>query len=420
MITPSNTADIGHERYKLDRYIQSDFVIWLRKSSDLIVNDRRTQVFITTLIVVNSITMGLATYPFVRENPHISSIFSYIDLSFLIIYTLEFIMHFIHLGLNVFKDGWLVFEFVIVATSWAYESLTVVRAFRVLRAFRIFRAFRLVRRFKPIREVVSAILSVIPNLMNITLLLLLTFYINAVFFTCMFKDMYKNGLTEEDHFSRLDTTSFTLFQIMCIDDWSEIAREVMSVYTWSWAPFVLFLITTTFTMLSMFIAVFCNAFNRLDRDQNETRVSETGLASGAEPFEAIEVEVRELVELLDKLSKMQNETIQGIKNLELETLGKSEQNDKERIILQNDEERKTIKRNELDSNILQHNEQEKIILQHNEQERSILQENEEERNILKNNDWKRNFLQQNEESNIVLKHKKPQENEPEKYICLCN
>merc|ERR1712228_732093 len=94
------------------------------------------------------------------------------------------------------------------------------------------------------------------------------FYINCVFFTGMFKDMYKNEQTEENYFSNLDVTAFTLFQIMCLDDWSEIAREVMDTYTWAWFPLIAFLITTTFTVLNMFIAVFCKAIKELDNLRN--------------------------------------------------------------------------------------------------------------------------------------------------------
>lgn len=296
--TPLNDDDNGN------------LVHFVRKACGIIVNDGRTRAFITVVIIVNSILMGVATYPFVRDSAEVSKVFAIVDMIFLLIYTAECILQFIYHGFRMFLDGWLVFDFFIVVLSWAFESIAVIRAFRVVRSIRIFRAFRLVGRFKPIREVVQALLSVMPNLMYITLLLSLTFYINAVFFTSMFKDLYEKGLTEKNYFSTLNVSSFTLFQVMCLDDWSEIAREVMITYTWAWIPFTIFLITTTFTVLNMFIAVFCKAIHELD-----------SLRNGDEEIQPKNIygmysdELNRLTEKLLLLSKSQDDAIRIINDL---------------------------------------------------------------------------------------------------------
>ena len=287
-----------------------NLIHFVRKACGIIVNDGRTRMLITVVIIVNSILMGVATYPFVRDSAEVSKAFAIVDMVFLLIYTAEIILQFIYHGFKMFVDGWLVFDFFIVAISWAFESFSVIRAFRVVRSIRIFRAFRLVGRFKPMREVVNALLAVMPNLMYITLLLSLTFYINAVFFTSMFKDLYERGLTEENYFSTLDVSSFTLFQVMCLDDWSEIARDVMNTYTWAWVPFTLFLITTTFTVLNMFIAVFCKAIHELDAIRNEEE--------GIDQKNIYEIYSDELNQLTDKLlllSKTQDDAIRRINDL---------------------------------------------------------------------------------------------------------
>jgi hypothetical protein len=80
----------------------------------------------------------------------------------------------------------------------------------------------------------------------IGILLFLVSYIFAVMFTQLFKNLYAEGLTSEDYFSRMDYTFFTLFQIMTLDSWADIAREVMAVYSWAWLPFISFVIITGF------------------------------------------------------------------------------------------------------------------------------------------------------------------------------
>jgi len=257
--------------------------------------------------------MGLGTYPFVRENPKNYLIFQYVDFTFLVIYTIELLMQFIYHGVGLFSDGWLLFDLFIVASSWAYESITVVRAFRIFRAVKILRALRLVGRFKPLRDVILAVISVVPSMINITFLLLFTFYINAVLFTSLFKDMYEKGQTSENYFSRLDLTSFTLFQVMCIDDWSEIAREIMAVYRWGWVPFLIFLFITTYGLMSMFIAIFCTSIDELKKSLKKKKITE--LSSKAEDFEVFQVEMRQIIEQMNNLSKSQMQTIRRINEL---------------------------------------------------------------------------------------------------------
>ena len=106
-----------------------------------------------------------------------------------------------------------------------------------------------------------------PRMFAIFLLLLLVSYIFAVMFTQLFKDLYKRGLTTIDYFGRMDDTFFTLFQIMTLDAWAEIAREVMAVYPWAWLPFIVFVIITGFVVVNLIIAVICDAIAALHDDE---------------------------------------------------------------------------------------------------------------------------------------------------------
>lgn len=116
-------------------------------------------------------------------------------------------------------------------------------------------------------------------MLAIGLLLLLLSYIFGVMFTQLFKDFYKKGYTEEDFYGRLDLTLFTLFQIMTLDDWADLCRDVMQVqgYEWSWILFITFIIATAFVVLNLIIAVICDAvaeFNKIDRARLRGRAEE--------------------------------------------------------------------------------------------------------------------------------------------------
>jgi hypothetical protein len=154
--------------------------------------------------------MGVATFPIIKNNPTLNEIFDAIDTVFLIVFTIESGLQLIYHGWYIFKDGFLVFDMLIVILSWALEGTQVIRAFR------IFRALRLVTRVKTMRNLIKAMIEVVPKLTAIFTLMCLIFYIFGVMFTQLYKDLSKEGHDPSGYFSSLPMSLFTLFQIMCL------------------------------------------------------------------------------------------------------------------------------------------------------------------------------------------------------------
>ena len=252
-----NEHDRGHDQEDMhsesemtdDDSDADDNVIWkMRLTCGKVVNNEYIQVGVILLIIINSIMMGIATFDFVTEDPRVDGIFDQIDQAFLAIFTVEVGMQLIYLGVALFGDGWLVFDFFIVIFSWAFDSLQVVRAFR------IFRAFRLITRVKPLRDLVLAIGAVLPRMYAIGALLVLIFYIYSVLFTELFRDLP----LETNYFRTLDASLFTCMEMMTLE-WGEIARTVMHYHTWAWAPFLTFIAMTGFIVFNLIVAVVCDA-----------------------------------------------------------------------------------------------------------------------------------------------------------------
>lgn len=196
--------------------------------------------------------IGMATFPEIKENPTVASAFETVDLVILIIFTFESIAQFFFNGCRrFFKDGWLVFDLIIVGISWASVEV------EELKAFRVFRSLRFITRVSVMRNVVVALFSIIPAITAIFVLLLLIFYIYAVMFTQLYKDSVPY------YFGRMDYTLFTLFQILCLDEWSGIAYEVIAVQFWSWTIFVAFVVMSAFVVVNLLIAVICDALQIL-------------------------------------------------------------------------------------------------------------------------------------------------------------
>lgn len=213
------------------------------------------------MIVLNSACMAMSTMDWVRDYPDRKLAISIVNATFLILFTIELLLRFLYAGPRFFADGWCLFDLIVITSAWFVYALLGFRMFRLVRAL------RLATRVKELQYMVKALLTSVPKMLCIFFLLTIQFYIFTIVFTDLFKDLYKQGYTSEDYFSRLDTTCFTLFQILTLDSWSAIAHEVMAVYPWAWFPFVFFIMTTTFFFLNLIIAVICEAVSKVGHER---------------------------------------------------------------------------------------------------------------------------------------------------------
>jgi Ion transport protein len=268
----------------------------LRASIGVLLNSTRFQFLIVIMIVLNSILMGIATYDFVQGNTSVANTFEAFDKFFLIIFTIELVMQFLYRGLKLFLDGWLVFDFLIILLSWSLESLQVVRTFRV------FRALRLVTRVKLLKNLVSALFSVGPRISVIFCLLVLIFYIYAVMCTFLFKDLFQEGLTDLDYFSRLDRSVWTLLVMMTLE-WGDVSRQVIDVYPWSWPIFVSFIMITSFIAYNLIVAVVCDSVSIIEKQSKDDENNEN--QSKVESEDDQNCKIRELQNLVFEMTRKQ-------------------------------------------------------------------------------------------------------------------
>jgi hypothetical protein len=138
--------NLRHRRYLLRECLDS--YNQLRYNCGMFVNNGHVQFFIIILIAVNAIMMGIGTFEWVNGNPPVNTMFETVDELFLVIFTIELGFQFIYHGWRLILDGWLVFDLVIIITSWAYSKVQIIRAFR------IFRALRLVTRIKIMKNLI--------------------------------------------------------------------------------------------------------------------------------------------------------------------------------------------------------------------------------------------------------------------------
>jgi len=251
----------------------------LRVMCGRFVNSSRVQLAVVILIAVNAVVMGIGTFDFVTEDPIVEARFLKVDLAFLIVFTVELSLQFVYHGLRLLLDRWLLFDLVIIVSSWSFKEA------QIMRAFRIFRALRLITRIDTMRNLVNALFTASSSMVGIGLLLFLVMYIFSVMFTQLFKTLYKDGHTTYNYFSSLDASFFTCFQFMTFDNWGDVCKDVQSVYWWAWMPIVCYILIAGFAIVNLIVAVICDAMAALHDDE---RAKITGRPLDASKYDEAE------------------------------------------------------------------------------------------------------------------------------------
>jgi voltage-gated sodium channel len=261
---------------------------WRPKLARL-VESNAVQTVIIALIALNAITLGLETSRTVMRE--IGPLLVALDHIFLTVFVVEIALRIAAHGLRFFRDPWSVFDFLVVGIALAPATGEL----SVLRALRILRVLRLLSVVPQMRRVVGALLSSVPGLAAIGVILLLLYYVFAVIATNLFAEHFPQW------FGSLGASMYTLFEIMTLEGWAQIARDVMQVFPYAWVFFVLYILVATFTMLNLFIGIIVSAIEA-EHQQEMEQAAGAVTAAKDEAVAAIHADVQALRQELRELS----------------------------------------------------------------------------------------------------------------------
>ena len=128
----------------------------------------------------------------------------------------------------------------------------------MLRVFRWshFLPANFVSAFPQLRRVIQGLLTAIPGLGSIAAILAILLYIFAVIAVKLFGAQYPQW------FGDFGAALFTLFQIMTLEGWADIAREIQQTHPYAWTFFIVYILISTFAVLNLFIAVIADAMQK--------------------------------------------------------------------------------------------------------------------------------------------------------------
>ena len=209
-------------------------------------NSKFFNTLVISVILASALYAGVSSYDIPSNYIYLLEFFDY---GITIFFTIEILIRMIAEKslVKFFKDGWNVFDFIIVTISLipvgGTESIFVARLLRIIRILRI------VTVVPAFRHIIEALIKTVPRVGFIALLMFIFIYIWGAIGTLIF------GELEPDRWGNIGVAMLTLMQVATYDDWGAIMGDVIGVYPMSWIYFISFIIINAVVLLNMVIGV---------------------------------------------------------------------------------------------------------------------------------------------------------------------
>jgi voltage-gated sodium channel len=264
-----------------------------REKLGIFLEESKFQNFIVSLIIINSITIGMETSKSWMES--YGEFFEHLDQLILGVFVLEILLKLYAFGFRFFRNAWNLFDFAIVAIA----VIPAAGAFSVFRTIRILRTLRLIKNVPKLRVIIEALIKSIPSIGWIMILLMTVFYIFAVLATNLY------GAAFPHWFGTIGESMFTLFQVMTLESWATgIARPMMEQMPFAYFFFIPFILIATYTTLNIFIAIVVNTMNELhhqDLKKEEVIMIDFIVAEHKKSQDKLDLLSKQLEELTKKI-----------------------------------------------------------------------------------------------------------------------
>lgn len=215
--------------------------------------------FIIGVILVNAVLIGLSAY---STDATALRVIAGIEWVCVVIYVVEIALRFKARDSTsaFFRDGWNIFDILIVIAALIPVSNGIGPVLRILRVFRV---LRLVKTIPELRLIVTVLLRSVASMKYVALLATILFYVYAVIGVKLFGS---DGHPMQPYFGSIHEACFTLFRILTGDDWTQMRYElaqgghplaVFTAYQVSW------IVVATFLLVNLIVGAVINNYQKV-------------------------------------------------------------------------------------------------------------------------------------------------------------
>ena len=209
-------------------------------------SSRIFQFSVISIIILNAVTLGISTY---ELNSILKNTIQILDYGITVFFVIEILIRFISepKKLNFFKNGWNIFDTIIVLISLI--PIPNNSSFLLLRLLRVFRVLRLISVIPELKKIIEALINSIKKVFYVSLLLFIILYIYATIGSILFGEIIPY------RWSDVGVSLITLFQVLTLSSWETVMLPLQEIFWWAWIYFFSFIIICAITMMNLLIAV---------------------------------------------------------------------------------------------------------------------------------------------------------------------
>lgn len=264
-----------------------------------VADSSRFQIFIFGVILVNAAVLGLETYESIDRD--VGESLALVNDVCLAIFVIEIAIRIAAHGRrpqDYFKSGWNVFDFVIIGGAFLPGLRENATALRLLRLLRIVRVVSL---FPDLRFLIRGMAASLPPIGSMAMLTGLLIYIYGILGWIFFAN------TDPARWGDVGQAMLSLFVVLTLESWPDIMGEVIDDHPWAWIYFISYVLTASFLLINMVIAILINSLEEvkameaieehLERRRGERE--ESGEADGRATAERL-ARIREALDELEE------------------------------------------------------------------------------------------------------------------------
>ena len=218
-----------------------------------IVDSRWFDPLMLGVIVVNAIVLGLETYDEVDES--IGPALEVANDVILGIFVVELGIRMVAFGRrpqDFFRNGWNVFDFVVVAASFTPGLRENAMLLRLVRLLRVVRAVRLL---PDLRVLTVAVGRSIPGVASLAALTLLLIYLYGMIGWAIFHEH------DPDNFGNAGQSMLTMFIVLTLENLPTYIERGQELSDWTVLFYVSYVLVAAFLVFNLFIGIVINSMD---------------------------------------------------------------------------------------------------------------------------------------------------------------
>ena len=272
---------------------------WRIRPLTRLVYSQPFELLIAFVILINATSLAILTMP--DLDPNVKAACEQIDLICFAIYGTELVLRILSYGKKpwmFFKQGWNIFDFIVIAASPLLSGQTaVLRLLRLLRLVRIFR-------FLPeVRVLTTSIIRSLPPLMSLAVLIFVALFMYGMVGHYLF------GPNDAENWGSITRAMTSLFILLTLENFPNYLEAGVAISPWALPYFLSYVFVVVFTVLNVLIGVVLNA---MDEAREENRQRTIRMNQLSEIFNDVEsmtddgnISPEELKQLKKKVSEME-------------------------------------------------------------------------------------------------------------------